>query len=74
MTDETRPFWADPANATEVLTRPAVPTRRQRTEARITAIRDLYDHITEWHDTIIDWAPAIAAGTTLIALIWMFHR
>jgi hypothetical protein len=74
VTNETRPFWADPANATQVLTRPATPTRRQRLESRIIAIRDLYDHITEWHDTIIDWSPAAAAVATLIVLIVLFHR
>lgn len=74
MSDETRPFWADPPSETQVLTRPTTPTRRQRIESHIISVRDLYDHITEWHDTIIDWSPAIAAGITLALLIGLFHR
>lgn len=74
MTDETRPFWTESAGATQAFTRPPKPTRRQWVETRITRVRDLYDIIQDWNDTLWDWAPAIGALLVLIWLITTFHR
>lgn len=74
MSDETRPFWTDPASPTEAYTRPPRRTWRDHAENRITWTRDLYDTINEWHDTLVDWSPAIAAVVALVVLIWVFHR
>lgn len=67
MSDETRPFWADPAQNTEAYTRPPKLAWRDRTEHHIERIRDTYD-------ATLDWMPAIAATLTLIWLTATFHR
>lgn len=67
MSDETRPFWADPPQTTETYTRPPKPTWRQQAEHYIEKTRDAYD-------ATLDWMPAIAATLIFIWLVTTFHR
>lgn len=67
MTDETQPFWTNPASTTEEYTRPPRPTWREAGEHYIERVRD-------WYDTLWDLMPAIAAALTLLWLINTFHR